>query len=114
VLVPVVSPGFGQAAELRAGVHNALDDREQVKGAARQAVDARHRHHVAGGEAVEQFEKLVPVGPRARHFLAVNLPASGGAKLVELGVEGLPVGADPGVADEAFFEVSFGHILRQT
>ena len=25
------------------------------------AVDARHRHHVAGGEGVEHFEKLAPV-----------------------------------------------------
>ena len=42
---------------------------------------------------------------RARNLLPVDVPAaaSGGAELVELGVEGLPVGRDAGVADEPFF-----------
>jgi hypothetical protein len=39
----------GQGSELRLGVHDALDDGEQIEGAAREAVDARHCHHVAGG-----------------------------------------------------------------
>ena len=56
------------------------------------------------------------VSPRARYLLAVDVPAaaSGGAQLLKLRVERLPVGADAGVADEAFFGISFGHILRQT
>jgi hypothetical protein len=60
------------------------------------------------------MEKLAPVGARARHLLAVNVPAaaSGSAKLVKLRVERLPVGADAGVADEVFFEVSFGQRPR--
>jgi hypothetical protein len=41
---------FGQGSKLRLGVHEALDDGEQVEGAARQRVDARHRHRVAGGQ----------------------------------------------------------------
>jgi hypothetical protein len=42
----------------------------------------------------EHFEKLAPFGPRAGHFLAVDVPAaaSGGAKLLKLAVKGLPVG----------------------
>jgi hypothetical protein len=49
-------------------------------------VNPRHRHHVAGGQLVEHAEKLAPVGPRARHLLAVNVPAgaSGLAKLLKL------------------------------
>ena len=47
---------------MRLGVHDALDDPEQVEGAAREAVDASHCHHVAAGEAVEHAEKLAPVG----------------------------------------------------
>jgi multidrug efflux pump len=35
------------------GVHDALDDGEQVKGAAGEAVNPRHRHHVAGAELAE-------------------------------------------------------------
>jgi DNA invertase Pin-like site-specific DNA recombinase len=34
-----------------------------------------------------------------------------GAELVELRVKGLPVSRDAGIADEAVFRVSFGHIL---
>ena len=56
------------------------------------------------------------VGPRTRHLLAVDIPAAvpGGAQLLKLAVEGLPVGADVGVADQAFFGVNFGHMLRQS
>jgi len=47
-----VGPRLGERAKLRLGVHDLLDDGEQVEGAAREAVDPRHRHHVAGGEGV--------------------------------------------------------------
>jgi len=87
------------------GVHDALDDGEQVEGAAREAVDARHRHHVAGGEGVEHFQKLAPVAVRARHLLAVNLGATRPAKLLKLGVERLPVGADAGIAEMAILRL---------
>jgi hypothetical protein len=60
---------------LRLGIDDALDDGEQVKGAARQPINARHRHHIAGGQLAEHFVKLAPVGPRARHLLAVDLAA---------------------------------------
>jgi hypothetical protein len=58
------------------GIHDLLDDGEQVKGAAREAVDARHRHHVAGREGVQHFEELAAVAVRARHLLADNLGAA--------------------------------------
>jgi hypothetical protein len=31
--------------------------------------------------------------------------------LLKLAVEGLPVSADAGIADQPFFQMSFGHIL---
>jgi hypothetical protein len=45
------------------------------------------------------------VSPRAGHLHAVDVPAvaSGGAQLLKLAVEGLPVDADAGIADEPFF-----------
>ena len=46
---------------------------EQVEGRAGEPVDPRHRHHVAGGEGLQHFQKFAPVGPRARHLLAENL-----------------------------------------
>ena len=99
-----VGPRLGQGSELRLGVHDALDDAEQIKGAAREAVDPRHRHHVAGAELAEHPVKLAPVGPRARHLLAVDVAAAAShrAQLRKLAVEGLPVGADAGVAEGRF------------
>jgi hypothetical protein len=42
-----VGPRLGQGSESRLGVHDPLDDAEQVEGRPREAVDPRHRHHVA-------------------------------------------------------------------
>jgi len=108
-----VGPWFRQGSELRLRVHDALDDGEQVKGAAGQPVNPRHRHHVAGAELAEHPVKLTPIGPRAGHVLAADIAAaaSGLAKLVKLRVKGLPVCRYAGLADEAFFSMSFGHIL---
>ena len=54
---PGASAGVGPTVPLVTGidlgVHDALDDTEEVEGAARVTVDARHRHHVAGGDGVE-------------------------------------------------------------
>jgi hypothetical protein len=117
VLVPVSAHGSASDRNCPPAftIRLAIDDGEQIERAARQPVDARHRHYVARGEAVEHAGKLGPVGPRARHLLAVDVPAaaSGSAKLVKLGIERLPIGADAGIADKVFFGVSFGHILRQ-
>jgi len=41
-----VGPRLGQCAELRLGVHDHLDDSEQIEGVARDAVDARNPMHV--------------------------------------------------------------------
>jgi hypothetical protein len=63
-----------------------------------------------GGRLADHPVKLAPVGARARHLLAVDVAAaaSDGVKLGDLAVEGLPVDADAGIADELFFEgVSF-------
>jgi len=51
--------------------------------------------------------------PRRRGPACRDVPAAASrrAKLVELGVKGLPVGRDAGIADKPFFGVSFGHIL---
>ena len=94
-----VGPRLGEGAELPARVHDALDDGEQVEGRAGQAVDACHRHHVAGGEVGQHPKKLPPVGLRARHLLAEDRLAAVRAELVELRVERLAVGADAGIAD---------------
>ena len=74
MLVPVSAHSSASERNWRLGVHNLLDDAEQIKGAARKAVNARHRHHVAGREGVQYFEELAAVGVRSRHLLAINIP----------------------------------------
>ena len=55
-----VGPRFRQGSELRIRVHDALDDTEEVKGAAREAVKLRHCQNVAGreGKVVEHSAEL--------------------------------------------------------
>jgi hypothetical protein len=84
-----------------------LEDGKQVEGRAGEAVDPRHRHHVAGGKGLEHFEKLAPVGPRAGCLLAVNLGAARSAELRKLSVERLSIGADAGIAETAGFRGRF-------
>lgn len=87
-----VGPRFRASAELRLGVHDLFDNSEQVKGTAGEAVNACHRHHVAGADGFKKVQKLAPVAVRAGDFLAVNVAvaASGVAKLLKLAVERLP------------------------
>ncbi len=95
-----------------AGVHDPLDDGEQVEGRAGQAVDARHRYHVAGRDPLQQLQQLAPVGPRAAGLLAVNPAAPLGLQLLKLGIERLAIGADAGVSEAALW-LCFGYILRK-
>jgi hypothetical protein len=67
-----VGPGLGQGVELRPGVHDLLDDGKQVEGRARQSVDPRHCHHVAGGEGFQHPQRIAPGGLRAAGLLPLN------------------------------------------
>jgi hypothetical protein len=59
---------------LRLGVHDLLDDGEQVERAAGEPVDARHRHHVARGESLQHPQKLAPVGARPSLVKSQSFP----------------------------------------
>ncbi len=118
VLVPVSAHGSASDRNCPPGIHDLLDDGEQVERRARQPVDSSHRHHVAGvkarrASAEARAGRLVRPSPsRGRSSTA----ASGGAQLLKLGVEGLPIGADAGIADEAVFRglvsvISYGQTL---
>ena len=106
-----IGPRLRQGPEPRPGIRDLLDDGEQVEGRARQAVDARHRHHVAGGELLEHLLQLLPVGPRPGRLLPMNPHAPGRLQLLKLGIKGLAIGADAGVADRPERGGCFGHIL---
>ena len=105
VLVPVSAHGSAKDRNCAFASTMRLTMPNKSKGAAGEAVDACHRHHVAGGQLAEHLVKLAPVGAHARHLLAVDVPAaaSRGAKLLKLAVNRLPVGADAGIADEPLF-----------
>ena len=59
-----------------------------------QAVDPRHDHHIAAGQAFEQLKQLPPISLCAARLLAENLGTPLSAQLLKLGVERLPIGAD--------------------
>jgi hypothetical protein len=75
-LVPVSAHGSASDRKLRLGVHDLLDDGEQVESTTGEAVNARHRYHVAGGEVFEHVETLAAVVVCPRHLLAINLCAT--------------------------------------
>ncbi len=56
-------------------------------------------------------QKFFPVGAGAGHLFAEYPGAPGRLQLPKLGIEGLAVGADAGIADQAGNKVFFGHIL---
>jgi hypothetical protein len=80
-----ISPRFRQRAELRLGVHDALDDAEQVKRAAREPVNARHRHHVAGRQLPSRrlSSRWSARAPVTFSPMDVVAAASGGTKLFQ-------------------------------
>jgi hypothetical protein len=80
-----VGPRFRQGSELRLGVHDALDDAKQVEGAAREPVNPCHRHYVAGSQLAEHPVKLAPVGLRACHLLAIDVPAAASGRSARAG-----------------------------
>ena len=98
VRVPVSAHGSARDRNCALASTMRLTDGEEVEGAAGQAVDARHRHHVAGGKTVEHAEKFAPVRPGARYVLAVDVPAAASVRtqLFKLVLKGLPVVADTG------------------
>jgi hypothetical protein len=77
----------------------------------RKAVNASHRHHVAGGNGLQELEQFTSVGLCSARLLAIDLTASLRLELGKLRVERLAIGADAGVAEVAGFQLSFGHIL---
>jgi hypothetical protein len=75
-------PGF-LAGDRREGV-------EKIARRARQPVEPRHHHHVAGGEHGEQPAKLRPVRLGSARHLSEHPLGSGGAKLAHLRRLALP------------------------
>jgi len=94
VLVPVSAHGSARNCALASTMRLTMPNRSKVLRASRSM-----RVAVAtspGASLAEHPVKLAPVGSRARHFLAVNIPtaASRRPELAKLGVKRLALGAD--------------------
>jgi hypothetical protein len=73
-------------------------DNQKVGRVARQAVNGRGYHHVAGDEFLHQCAKLRPVGRGASDFLAEHFFASGRLELAHLSGFVLGGRRDAGIA----------------
>lgn len=81
-----IGPRLGKGQELPTGIHNLLDDGEQLERRSGEAVDPRHHQHVAALYGFEEAGQLFAVGDGAAHLLAVHDRAACGSKLFELGL----------------------------
>jgi hypothetical protein len=108
-----IGPRFSQRPELRPGVDDTFDDREQVEGAPSKSINPGDDDYIPGDEVLEELQEFASVSPRTAGRFAVDLIAPTCAKLFKLGVEGLPKGADAGVSQVTIFCVNFDHILRK-
>jgi len=91
---------LGNGAQARPGALDVAGDHQKIGRVARETVNGRGDHDIAGGEGLHQPGKLRPVGRGAGDLLAENVLslASGGAELVELVGEVLGGGRDAGTA----------------
>jgi hypothetical protein len=76
VLVPVSAHGSANDRNCALASTIRLTMPNRSKSAARELVDARHCAHVARGKPAQHAKKFAAVGPRARYFLAVDVPAA--------------------------------------
>jgi hypothetical protein len=71
-----VEERLGQRADTGPGALHVAGDNQKVGCVARQAVNGRGYHYVAGGKPFHQLAKLRPVGRGAGDFLAEHFFAS--------------------------------------
>lgn len=93
-----IGPRVGERPEAGAAFGDLLEDVQQVAGRARQAVEACHHQHVAGGEAADRALEAGSVATRAARGLLDDLGAAGRRQRFDLCGEGLVVRRDAGVA----------------
>ena len=81
--------GFRHVILIVIGVDEALDDAEQIEGAARQPVSPRHRHHVAGASLRASCQaragRRVRPSPSREKSCAPRV-----TKLLTLGIQRMP------------------------
>ena len=104
-----IGPRLGQGTQARTGLLDALGDLQEVAGGAGQAIQARHRHHVAVAQMIEQPPQLGPVALRAAELFLKNPSAAGFAQRGPLLGEVLALGGHAGVADQRAGRGLFGH-----
>jgi len=89
---------FGETLEANAPRGKRRDYLDQVLQRTAQAIEPPDHARVPGSEVREHVIQDRSVGLRAAGCFLVNLAAAGGRQRIELQVEGLLPGRDPGVA----------------
>jgi len=85
------------------GALHLAGDNQKVGRIAREPVNGRGDHHVAGGQLLYQLAKLRPVGRGARDLLAEHLPAPGCLQFFDLSALVLGGGRDARIAVKSCF-----------
>ncbi len=107
-----IRPRLRQRAELRTGIYYLFHDGEEVEGRTSQPIDPRHHHDVAGRKLLQQLDEFTSIGPCTAGLLPINPLTTFPAKLFELPIKSLAIGADPGVPEATILSERFDHILR--
>lgn len=96
-----IGPGVAQGAEGRTLLGQGAQHVEEVARGAREPVQARHQHHVAGAHLLEEPRELRPVALGPRGGFAEHLARASGLEALHLRRERLAVGAHPRIAQGA-------------
>ncbi|KWX05457.1 hypothetical protein TH66_01775 [Carbonactinospora thermoautotrophica] len=107
--------GLVQALEADAAAEQVRDQGDQVGQGAGEPVPAGDDEGVAGAQVVQAGRQFGPVGAFARELVGEHPDASGLGEGVDLAVQVLAGGGDPGVADERAGEDGRfgGELIRQ-
>ena len=97
-----------QAAEMRAGGFELLDDREEMADRAGQAIEPDHDQGFAGADLVQQARQHRPAAVCAGGVLLEHGGAAGRAQLVELRIGALFLGRDPRIANQTAWRAACG------
>ena len=104
--------GIMQRTEVRSPALQVLDHLEKMRERARQPVDAHDHEHVRSSQPMQQLGQFGTRTVRSRGLLFKDFSASRGAQLVLLGIGGLLLGRDPGIADDRHLPLLLRPIRR--
>ena len=104
-----IGPRFGDGAQTRAGLLDALGDLQKVTGRTGEAVQTGDGDHVPGAQMIEQPCQCRAVALGAADLLLEDPAAPGGSQCGALLREVLALGGHPGITDQRAGRGFLGH-----